>query len=230
MCAQPSCNIDTLQRTIGYSFTNTAVLMQALTHRSYGKNHYERLEFLGDSLVNCIAADMLYKKFSNVPEGQLSRLRSSIVKGTTLAQVAQELKLAEYIHMGVGEQKSGGRSRQSILADVVESVIAAIYIDSDFPTVYRVVSRWMELRISNIDVSKTMKDPKSILQEKLQADGRQLPHYEVIDTAGAAHAMQFVVRCTVRVTGTPMYAEGTGSSRRFAEQQAAEHMLQTYSS
>jgi len=216
-------DLDELQRRIGYQFKQPERLLLALTHRSYGNQNNERLEFLGDSIVNMVIAEHLYQHFEKAREGQLSRLRARMVKGVTLAEIGREFKLGQYLRLGSGELKSGGFRRESILADAIESIIGAIYLDSDFYTCREQVLRWFEQRLKRLDIQDTQKDPKTRLQEYLQSRQFPLPNYEVISVDGQAHNQTFHVSCAL--PSLDRKTNGTGSSRRIAEQEAARNAL-----
>lgn len=209
---------------IDYVFNDEALLRQALTHRSHSAPHYERLEFLGDSMLNLVAADLLFKAHPHASEGDLSRLRSRLVRDITLAEIAQELELNKYLRLGVGEKKSGGFLRESIQADVVEALIGAIYLDGGFDAVYRAVSSLLMMRLKNLPPAETLKDAKTQLQEFLQAKGRPLPSYVVLDERGQDHAKEFLVSCQVEGEAS---STATAASRRKAEQKAAKQMLES---
>nr|WP_221195705.1 ribonuclease III [Halomonas organivorans] len=210
-------------RRIGHDFAQSELLELALTHRSYGGRNNERLEFLGDSIVNFVIAEDLYQRFPQAREGQLSRLRARLVKGQTLAELAREMEFGDYLRLGSGEMKSGGHRRDSILADAVEAVIGAIYLDAGMDTARARVLAWYAERLEAIDLQDTQKDPKTRLQEFLQSRQAALPRYEVISVEGEAHAQTFTVECHVEMLEE--HTRGTGSSRRHAEQQAAERAL-----
>jgi len=216
-------DLDELQRRLGYRFKSPERLVLALTHRSNGNQNNERLEFLGDSIVNMVIAEYLYLHFEKAREGQLSRLRARMVKGVTLAEIGREFELGKYLRLGSGELKSGGFRRQSILADAVESVIGAIYLDSDFYTCREQVLRWFDLRLKKLDLQDTQKDPKTRLQEYLQSRQYPLPRYEVISVDGEAHSQTFQVCCVL--SSLDRKTSGVGSSRRVAEQEAARNAL-----
>lgn len=216
-------DLDRLQRRIGYQFQDPELLLLALTHRSHGNQNNERLEFLGDSLVNMIIAEYLYHHFQRSREGQLSRLRARMVKGLTLAEIAREFDLGQYLRLGSGEMKSGGFRRDSILADTVESIIGAIYLDSDFHTCRERVLDWFDVRLKKLDIQDTQKDPKTRLQEFLQSRQFALPRYDVVSVQGEAHAQTFHVSCAL--PSLDRKTSGIGSSRRLAEQQAAREAL-----
>lgn len=221
MINQP--DLDRLQRRIGYTFQDPERLLLAMTHRSFGNQNNERLEFLGDSLVNMIIAEYLYNHFERAREGQLSRLRARMVKGVTLAEIGREFELGQYLRLGSGEKKSGGFRRDSILADAVESIIGAIYLDSDFDTCRERVLAWFDKRLEKLDIQDTQKDPKTRLQEYLQSRQFPLPRYDVISVDGEAHAQTFHVSCAL--PSLDRKTSGVGSSRRIAEQQAARAAL-----
>lgn len=208
---------------LGHAFNNEALALQALTHRSCGSNNNERFEFLGDSLLNTFIAEALYECFPRASEGDLSRLRAQLVKGETLAEIAREFELGESLILGEGEMKSGGHRRSSILADAVEALIAAIYLDSEFLTCRGIVLSWYQERLDSIDLKDSQKDPKSELQELLQSKGEPLPIYEVVKVAGEAHAQKFTVTCTISLLSAPVVTQGT--SRRQAEKAAAAEAL-----
>lgn len=215
--------LDDLYRKLDYRFSNEALLEQALTHRSVGKHNNERLEFLGDSILSFVISSDLYHRFADIDEGRLSRIRASLVKGETLAKLAGELSLGDYLHLGSGELKSGGFRRASILADALESIFGAVYLDSDIATAERIILRLFEPRLQKLDPGKALKDPKTRLQEYLQAKQQPLPVYEVVEVRGKSHNQHFTVSCHVEILSEPVLAEG--SSRRKAEQQAAEEVL-----
>lgn len=212
-----------LQSRLGYEFKSPALLRLALTHRSHGANNNERLEFLGDSILNLVIGDALFKQFSNVREGQLSRLRSQLVKGETLAEIAREFQLGECLILGEGEMKSGGHQRDSILADSVEALIGAIYTETDFDTCRLHVLSWFASRLSALTVDTSAKDPKSRLQEHLQSLRKPLPEYEVVEALGESHAQIFTIECRVVLLKQAVRAQA--SSRREAEKMAATEIL-----
>ncbi len=212
-----------LERRLGHRFANPDLAGQALTHRSFGTPHNERLEFLGDSLLNCAVATLLYERFGQLPEGDLSRLRAALVNQSSLSKVAAELGLGERLRLGEGELKSGGFRRPSILADAVEALLAAVYLDAGFEAVRSVVERLLGERLRHKEHLPVAKDPKTALQEHLQARRLQLPRYAVQRTEGEAHDQTFTVEC--RVDDLGLVANGKGASRRAAEQAAAEGLL-----
>jgi len=213
-----------LATRLGYQFHNPDFLETALTHRSANKNHYERMEFLGDAVLNLVISSELYRRFPGASEGELSRLRAHLVKGECLSIIASELALGDFLRLGSGELKSGGFRRKSILADVLESIIGAIYLDAGFPVAQAFILRVFADRIESAGDIKELKDPKTRLQEFLQAKALPLPSYEVVKTSGQAHNQVFEVSCTVSILDKPVY--GNGNSRRKAEQAAAEKMLE----
>lgn len=217
-----------LQSALGYSFSDPELMNLALTHRSVGGRNNERLEFLGDSIVNHIIAEAIYQKFPSAREGDMSRMRASLVKGDTLAELARELELGEHLILGSGERKSGGQRRGSILADALEAIIGAILLDSDVDRCRRCVLNWFEQRLSQLNLDSNDKDPKTRLQEYLQGRSRPLPEYELLGVLGDDHNQQFRIAC--RMSGPTMEVEGSGSSRRKAEQNAAESALERLAS
>ncbi|WP_163576534.1 ribonuclease III [Halomonas faecis] len=210
-------------RRIGHDFSDISLLELALTHRSFGGQNNERLEFLGDSIVNFVIAEALYQRFPQAREGQLSRLRARLVRGQTLAELAREMAFGECLRLGSGEMKSGGHRRDSILADAVEGVIGAIYLDAGMDTARARVLAWYAERLESIDLQDTQKDPKTRLQEFLQSRQAALPRYEVVSVEGEAHDQTFTVECQVELLQDCTL--GTGPSRRHAEQQAAGKAL-----
>ncbi len=216
-------SLDKLERKLGYSFQDPDLAVLALTHRSYGGRNNERLEFLGDSIVNFLIAEDLYQRFPEAREGQLSRLRARMVRGQTLAELAREFGLGDFLLLGSGELKSGGFRRESILADVVEALLGAIYLDSGMDTCRERVQVWYKARLETLSVTdQHNKDPKTRLQEHLQSRQQKLPDYELLSIEGKAHAQTFKVCCHVDGLGD---TEGMGSSRRVAEQQSARQAL-----
>lgn len=211
-------------RKLGYEFSDASLLELALTHRSCGKRNNERLEFLGDSILNFVIAEDLYARFPQAREGELSRLRAGQVKGETLAEIARELGFGDYLRLGSGELKSGGFRRDSILADSVEAVIGAIYLDSDMDTVRGFILRWYSERLEKINLKKSQKDSKTRLQEFLQSRRIALPKYELVKVEGEAHDQTFYILCHVEMLEAP--TNGTGSSRRQAEQEAARAAIE----
>jgi len=212
-----------LERRLGHHFANPELARQALTHRSYGTPHNERLEFLGDSLLNCAVATLLYARFPRLPEGDLSRLRAALVNQSSLSEVASSLGLGERLRLGEGELKSGGFRRPSILADAVEALLGAVFLDSGFEAVRSVVEKALGDRLQREEGLPVDKDPKTALQEHLQGRKLALPRYAVQRTEGEAHDQTFTVEC--RVDDLGLVAMGSGATRRAAEQAAAEGVL-----
>lgn len=210
---------------IGHPFRDAALLKQALTHRSAGAPHNERLEFLGDSIVNMMAAEALYQRWPKADEGAMTRARAELVREGALAVIARTLELGDRLTLGSGELKSGGHRRDSILADAVEAVVAAIYLDAGFEACRAVVLPWFSASIEALPASgRPEKDPKTRLQEWLQARQKALPQYELVSESGDDHAKHFRVRCNV--ADPAVSTEGEGASRRLAEQQAAAAVLE----
>ncbi len=212
-----------LQRRLGYTFRDPALLRRAITHRSHAADHNERLEFIGDSLLNCVVAILLFERLPGLPEGDLSRLRAGLVNQSALFEIAQALELGDELLLGEGELKSGGFRRPSILADGFEAVLGAIFLDSGFAEVRRVVEALVAGRIDRAGEAPPAKDPKTALQESLQGRRLPLPRYVVVTVGGEAHRQVFRVECRVDELG--LAAVGEGASRRAAEQQAAEAVL-----
>jgi ribonuclease-3 len=214
-----------LFKRIGYSFSDTELFERALTHRSVsGRRNNERLEFLGDSILGMIIAEALYKRFETAKEGELTRLRSRLVRGKTLAELAKELELGEYLKLGSGEMKSGGHRRESTLSDTVEAIIGAIYLEAGIETCQRVVLKLFQTRLDGLDLGNLQKDPKTRLQEFLQSRKQPVPDYQVVMTSGEAHDQTFEIEC--QLDPLPNKVTGIGSSRRAAEQQAAAKALE----
>jgi ribonuclease-3 len=211
------------ERAFGHAFKNAALCRAALTHRSSGADHNERLEFLGDAVLNCSVARLLYDAHPDADEGALSRLRASLVNEETLAQIAGDLKMGEYLRLGPGELRSGGYRRASILADALEAMVGAIFLDSDFDVAAAAVARVLRGRLERLPPAETLKDAKTRLQEALQARGLALPVYVLTRAAGEQHAQSFTVTCEVPTFG--LVAVGEGASRRRAEQLAARKVL-----
>ena len=201
------------------------LLELALTHKSRGSRNYERLEFLGDSLLGFVITDYLYQRFERSSEGKLSRMRASVVRRETLAGLARALDLGKYLQLGEGELKSGGHERDSILADSVEALIGAVYLDGGTNPATELILRIFKPVLRNLDPDTSYKDAKSRLQEMLQARGLALPHYEVVETSGSDHKQTFVVECRLDEIGRSQRA--SGASRREAEQSAASALLET---
>jgi ribonuclease-3 len=213
-----------LCKQLGYRFTQPQLLQRALTHRSYSAAHNERLEFLGDSVLNCTIAKYLFENYPDSPEGDLSRLRSNLVNQQTLAILAQQLNLGEHLLLGDGERKTAGARRPSILADGLEAVFGAVVLDKDFSAAENVILGLYVPFIENADLQFLGKDAKTLLQEYLQSRKLALPQYSVIEIKGEAHAQTFVVSC--EVAQLKLSTRGEGASRRIAEQIAAERAYQ----
>ena len=210
-------------KQVEYCFKDEALLLNALTHRSVGQHNNERLEFLGDAILGMVIADELFHRFPECAEGEMSRLRASLVKGATLSELARDLSLGDYLKLGPGELKSGGFRRDSILADAFEAVLAAVYLDSDLDTCRSLILRQLASRLDKASPETVGKDPKTQLQEYMQARHLPLPSYDVTDVAGKAHAQTFTVECKIE-DGDIVTA--VGSSRRKAEQAAASQLLE----
>ena len=211
-----------LSKTLDYRFNDVDLFRQSLTHRSAQGHSNERLEYLGDAVLDLVVSEALFRARPNAHEGDLSRLRASIVRDKSLAELAASLGLGEHLILGSGEKKAGGHRRESILADALEALIGAVYLDSDFETAVRFVEAALGDRLIEFPDAGDLRDPKTRLQEWLQARGDGLPEYELLSVSGKAHKQRFEVSCTVPGQ-TP--APGTGTSRRGAEQQAAKAML-----
>jgi ribonuclease-3 len=220
-------SLNSIQKQIGYSFNDVGLLKQALTHRSAGKLNNERLEFLGDGILNFVIAEEIFNRYPDSPEGDLSRLRAHLVKGDTLSKLSAKLGLGDNLILGPGELKSGGFRRSSILADALEAIFGAVYIDGGFSSCKQLIlALYKELLSSLADLSE-LKDPKTRLQELLQAKQLPLPEYNVIDITGKSHKQTFKVSCVVPSAECEVI--GTGSSRRKAEQDAATQLLEQLS-
>ena len=219
-----SPELQALQRRLLHPFANPKLLERALTHRSFSSDHYERLEFLGDSVLNLAVSGLLFERLSQLPEGDLSRVRANLVKQDTLFQIATGLGLSSCLRLGDGEKRSGGHKRPSILADAVEALIGAVYLDAGFESANALVRRLYAGVELSAQMSAMGKDPKTELQEWLQARKMKLPAYRVVATLGEAHKQTFDVECTVQETGQS--ERGIGASRRAGEQAAAAAMLQ----
>jgi ribonuclease-3 len=217
-----------LQVRLQHTFSDSRLLAQALTHRSFSSDHYERLEFLGDSVLGLAISDLLYSQLGQLPEGDLSRVRANLVKQETLHQLAVALRLPEVIKLGEGEIRSGGSKRPSILADALEALIGAVYLDAGYDKAKALVNRLFEAVAINPQMDAIGKDPKTELQEWLQGRKMKLPLYKVVGTTGAAHKQSFDVEC--EITELRLSERGIGGSRRAGEQAAAAAMLQTIKS
>lgn len=214
----------TLQKRLGYQFRQPTLLQRALTHRSFGADNNERLEFLGDSVLGLAVSSLLFRRLANVPEGSLSRMRSHLVCEESLHRMACRLGLPEVLRLSEGESRSGGRQRPSILADALEAILGAVYLDSDFATAESVVHRLLDDVEIHPQMHAAQKDAKTALQEWLQARKYPIPEYEVLQVVGAAHQQIFEVACTV--PKLRLATTGTGQNRRAGEQQAAHAMLE----
>jgi ribonuclease III len=217
-----------LQRRLQHEFSNAGLLSRAVTHRSFSIDHNERLEFLGDSVLSLAVSDLLYARLSSLPEGDLSRVRANLVKQDTLHQLAVGLGLPEVIRLGEGEVRSGGQKRPSILADALEALIGAVYLDAGFPAAHALVHRLFKAVEINPEMEAIGKDPKTELQEWLQGRKMKLPAYQVVGTLGMAHRQTFDVECEIAELN--LSERGIGGSRRAGEQAAAAAMLQTLKS
>jgi ribonuclease III len=217
-------DLDAFSNSIGYRFNNPDLLLRALTHRSHSLANNERLEFLGDSVVNCAVALELYRKFPQLSEGELSRLRANLVNQQSLCNIAQARSFGTYLLLGEGELKSGGFRRPSILADAVEAVVGAVFVDGGFDSAHAVVRNLFASALDIIDPLTTGKDPKTLLQEYLQGRRIALPQYAVVATHGEAHEQVFQVECVI--AGLGVRSLGEGSNRRSAEQNAARRAYQ----
>ncbi|WP_409423126.1 ribonuclease III [Pseudaeromonas sp. ZJS20] len=216
--------LDRLQSKLGHQFQKEELLVRAITHRSAGSKHNERLEFLGDSILSMVIAEALFCRFPDVSEGDMSRMRATLVREKTLAELAREFELGDYLILGPGELKSGGFRRESILADAVEAIIGAIYMDCQMDRTRDLLLSWYAERLEQIRPGVEQKDPKTRLQELLQGQRKPLPTYVVLKVKGEAHNQEFTVQCEVE--GLPTEIIGIGSSRRKAEQSAAERALE----
>ena len=212
-----------LQRTIGYQFQEPALLVRALTHRSFGADNNERLEFIGDGLVNAVVADLLFSQYPDLDEGSLSRLRSKLVSKEGLAQLAELFELGPLVLLGAGERKSGGRHRASIMADTVEALAGGMLVEAGFGMASEIVASWFVADVASLDIHTT-RGAKTRLQEWLQGKGYPLPTYEVIAIFGDDHNQVFEVACSCKAAESREV--GTASSRKKAEQKAAEAMLE----
>jgi len=217
--------LSALEERLGYRFVNHELLAQAVTHRSHGAVHNERLEFLGDAVLNCTIAQLLFQKFARLNEGDLSRLRANLVKQQSLAEIAERLELSQFLRLGEGERKSGGFRRPSILADTLEAAVGAVFVDRGFEAAREVIARLFEPVLKSVDPKTLGKDSKTLLQEFLQGKRLPLPLYSVVETRGAAHNQEFEVECSV--PKLDISVRGSGRSRRAAEQLAAKLALET---
>lgn len=216
--------LERLLQHLGYQFNSPQLLEQALTHRSANALNNERLEFLGDALLGFITAELLFTRYADADEGQLSRLRARLVKRESLAALAKSINLGDHLNLGIGEIRSGGYARDSILADAMEAVLAAVYLDGGMVVVVQLVSRLLGERLGIDTLDSGLKDPKTLLQELMQSRGLALPEYGVLEVWGNQHEQSFRVFC--RIPGDGVVTEGSAGSRRRAEQQAAQLMLE----
>jgi ribonuclease-3 len=217
-------DLSVLQARLGYVFQDAALLQQALTHRSHSSLHNERLEFLGDSILNCVVASLLFDRYSKIDEGDLSRLRANLVKQQSLYEIAQRLELSQFLRLGEGELKSGGFRRPSILADTLEALFGAIFLDAGFNAARDVIRALYIPILDTVDPKTLGKDAKTLLQEYLQGKKIALPQYNVVATHGAAHNQEFEIECLVPKLEIQVF--GTGGSRRAGEQAAAKLALE----
>lgn len=215
--------LDQLQARLGHVFADVRLLQEALTHRSFGQPNNERFEFLGDSILNCVIAIALFERFGELREGELSRVRASLVRQDALHRIALDLDLGDCLRLGEGELKSGGSRRPSILADAVEALFAAVFLDAGFAAAKAVVDRLYVPLLAEVDPLKPSKDPKTALQEWLQGRRIPVPTYSMVQVIGEAHAQEFEVACEIPKLGVRTL--GRGPSRRIAEQQSAELAL-----
>ena len=217
-----------LRKSLDYTFKDAGLLKQALTHRSAPGHNNERLEFLGDAVLDFVVSEIVFETHPDAPEGDLSRLRSSLVKDTSLARIATDIGLGEFLILGGGERKTGGHRRQSILADALEAIFGAVYLDAGFGAAQAVIKTAFGDRLENFPSVDDLRDPKTRLQEWLQARQLGLPEYELLDVSGEPHRQSFEVSCSV---GTEVPATvGTGTTRRKAEQAAARSMFERLNS
>jgi len=213
-----------LSRIIYYTFQDASLMMMALTHRSFNAQHNERLEFLGDSILSFLIAQELYQRFPKIDEGDLSRLRAQLVKESSLSSIATSMGLGDFIQLGEGELKSAGWRRPSILADTLEAMIGAIYLDAGIEPAHQFVLRFFEKQLNEIDPKLIQKDAKTLLQELLQSQKSDLPIYTVVSIEGEAHSQSFTIECTIKKFN--IKTQGIGQSRRIAEQEAASKAYQ----
>lgn len=216
-------NLSKLTVALGHAFADRALLQTALTHRSFGLPNNERLEFIGDGVLNCVIAIALFRRYPDLAEGDLSRLRANLVRQDALHRIAVSLRLGEFLRLGEGELKSGGNQRPSILADTVEALIGAVYLDGGFESAQSVIGRLYLPLLDELNPGRVEKDAKTRLQEWLQGRKKPLPRYQVIEASGAAHEQRFEVACEIE--NPALRTTGQGSSRRLAEQAAADNAL-----
>lgn len=216
--------LEKLSKILGYRFSDTGLLQAAITHRSGGKMNNERLEFLGDSIINFVIASELYERFPKAREGELTRMRAGLVKGETLAQLARDLQIGDFLTLGIGEKKSGGFERESILADAMEAITGAIFLDSSIENCHHLLLGWFQERLQKlVPGDPIQKDPKTQLQELMQGQHLPLPEYQILQVKGDPHDPIFEVQCFVTLLDNPLV--GTGSTRRRAEQEAARQVI-----
>lgn len=215
--------INNLQKKMKYNFSKITILEQALTHRSANSKNNERLEFLGDSILNLIITNNLYHRFPNIDEGNMSRMRSKLVRETTLAKIAKKFNIGKYLYLGIGEFKNGGFKRESILANTMEAIIGGIFLDSNYKNTEKIILNWYLHFLINIIPGEKQKDPKTRLQEYLQSYHLPLPHYLLFRIYGEAHNQKFIVHC--QIPNLKKTIQGIGSSKRKAEQKAAKKAL-----
>jgi len=216
-----------LEKTLHYRFQNAELFQQALTHRSATNRNNERLEFLGDAVLDFVVSGAVYRAYPEAAEGDLSKLRAALVKDVTLAQLASEMGLGEHLILGSGEQKTGGHRRESILADALEAIFGAVFLDSGFDAAKQLIDQVYEQRYRNLPDIKDLRDPKTRLQEWLQARKMELPNYELVEVSGKDHKQRFSVTCTVVEKSAASTGEST--TRRKAEQKAARKMMEILS-
>ncbi|UAJ65595.1 ribonuclease III [Candidatus Schneideria nysicola] len=214
--------INNLQKNLGYKFKNFKILLQALTHRSFGRNHNERLEFLGDSILNYVITNILYKRFPSVNEGNMSRMRASLVRSNTLSEIAKKFDLGQCLFLGPGEEKNGGFYRDSILANAMEALIGGIFLDSNIKNIEKLITCWYSNHLDHIEPGEKQKDAKTRLQELLQKNHLPLPTYCIAQIKGDSPSLEFVIHCQVENLKPVV---GYGTSKRKAEQAAAESVL-----
>jgi ribonuclease-3 len=212
-----------IERRIGHRFKDPALLAQALTHRSYGSPHYERLEFLGDSVLGCAITELLYRDHPELPEGKLSRIRAGLIREESLAEVARGLGIAEFLRFDESTARNDGAARPSILADAIEAIYGAVFLDAGYQAAREVIARTFETRLSRLDPDAVDKDAKTRLQEYLQAKRLAKPQYRVVSTQGEKQNLVFEIECVI--DGPGRSARGSGSTRQRAEQQAAALLL-----
>ncbi len=212
-----------LERVLDYQFKDRQFLLLALTHRSHSARNNERLEFLGDGVLNFLIAHMIFQSFAEIDEGEMSRIRAQLVKESTLSEIANEMNLGEYLRLGEGELKSAGWRRPSVLADALEAIFAAVFLDAGYDSANRLAQKLFQHRLSSVNPKAIGKDAKTMLQELLQARKLDLPNYQILRTEGEAHQQTFFVECRIEKLG--IFTHGHGSSRRNAEQMSAEQAL-----